>query len=83
MTDEEILEMWEAAKTRVAVSCDEAHVHSASQGCLSPKRGNGVPPGDARDINICIFAETLLAERKLIRDVAEKFGMVFMKIGNT
>lgn len=76
MTDEQVVEVWAAAKKNVVVSCDENHVHSAQQGCLSARAR-----GFEDDVTICILAETLLAERKLVRDVAEKFGMVFMKIG--
>jgi len=88
MTDEQVIKAWETAKSRVVVSCDENHAHSAKQGCLSPRTAGGlridpiqsVPglvgsvAGDARDITICILAETLLDERKLIREVLSKIG---------
>ncbi len=73
MTDEQVIEAWEAAKKSVKVSCDENHAHSARQRCLS---------GDPKSIAICQLAETLLGERKLVRDAATKLGTASTKIGN-
>ncbi len=83
MTDEQVIEVWEAAKKNVSVFCDENHVHSARRGCLMPKKMTGDSVTDGRDVAICVLAETLLGERKLMRDVAAKLGSVFTKIGNT
>ena len=69
MTDEQVIEVWEAAKKNVVVSCDENHAHSAQQGCLSARK-----KGFEDDVVICVLAETLLGERKLVRDAAAKLG---------
>ena len=65
MTDEQVVEIWEAAKKSVSVSCDENHLHSARQGCLS---------GNKKDVVICVLAETLLDERQIIRSATKKLG---------
>ena len=71
MTDEQVNQLWEAAKKNVKVSCDENHVHSASQGCLSARA-----KGFEDDVIICALAETILHERKLVRQTAEKLGLI-------
>ena len=71
MTDEQVIEEWETAKKNVKVSCDEDHAHSARQGCLS---------GDKKSVVICVLAETLLGERKLVRDAVAKLGITSYNI---
>jgi hypothetical protein len=78
MTDEEVIEVWRTAEKNVRVSCDENHAHSARQGCLMAKQKT-----NASDVVICILAETLLGERKVVRDAAAFLGTISTKTGNT
>ena len=48
MTKKEIEEMYQQAKKDVSVHCDEYHVHTALDGCLS---------GDPHAINVCKLYE--------------------------
>jgi len=45
-----IKKIFEDAKSRVSIHCDEYHSHSALQGCLS---------GQEHDINICKLCEII------------------------
>lgn len=60
MTDAQVRAMWDAAKSRVMVSCCEYHNHSATSGCLDG-------PEDA--VNVCKMAEAILSLRARIRSL--------------
>lgn len=63
LTDDDIRAIQKDANVRLC--CDEAHPHSALQGCLV---------GDTRDIDVCRLAETLLRERAAYRRLLEQVG---------
>lgn len=65
MTDDEVTAVLEEAKKGVHLFCDEYHVHSALQGCLS---------GDPKDVQICKLVEVIRRDRSAIREAAASIG---------
>jgi hypothetical protein len=65
MTDAELQEIKKDAIARVRVGCDEMHRHTAVGDCLV---------GESKDVTILKLIETVLHERAVVREAAEKLG---------
>jgi len=63
MNTKEINKIFEKAKSKVSVCCDEYHGHSAK--CLVPIEDKG----DEKDVTICMLCETILVMKSLMEDL--------------
>jgi len=59
VTDNEVLQVWTAARSRLSLCCSERHAHSAASGCFM---------GDPKDVDICKLGDSLLGERRKVRE---------------
>lgn len=64
MTDEQVQEVWDAARKSVSVHCCDYHNHSAGRGCLTG-------PEDA--VNVCRLAEAMLSDRAVMREAMKRY----------
>lgn len=69
LTRQEVKDIFDKAKARVHVSCDEMHGHSALDGCIGPKK-----PKDKDAVTICKLVEHIRRIDRLVSPVTVYAG---------
>ena len=69
LTRKEVVEIFEKAKERVHVTCDEMHGHCALDGCIGAKKAK-----DKDAVTICKLVEHIRRIDRLVRPVTVYAG---------